>query len=97
MQANNRSAQALYFKAVVSDSKSDVNRAIVFVEEALKYDPNNVTYLVGLSILKINAGELKQIESIIAKIKVIDPENSKIRDIEDELDNKVKELDAKSK
>ena len=97
LQANNRSAQALYFKAVVSDSEGDVNRAIVFVEEALKYDPNNVTYLVGLSILKINAGELEQIDSIIAKIKVIDPENRKIRDIEDELNSKVRELDAKSK
>jgi len=97
LQANNRSAQALYFKAVVSDSKGDVKSAITFVEEALKYDPNNVTYLIGLSVLKINIGELKQIDSIIAKIKVIDPENSKIRLIEDKFNNKVKELDAKSK
>ena len=67
------------------------------MEEALKYDPNNVTYLIGLGVLKINIGELKQIDSIIAKIKVIDPENSKIRLIEDKFNNKVKELDAKSK
>lgn len=97
LQANNRSAQALYFKAVVSDSKGDVSGAIVFVEKALKYDPNNVTYLVGLSILKIGVGELEQIDSLITKIKVIDPENSKIRDIEYELGSKVRELNAKSR
>jgi tetratricopeptide (TPR) repeat protein len=97
LQANNRSAQALYFKAVVSDSKGDVNSAIAFVEEALEYDPNNTTYLIGLSVLKISIGDLKQVDSLISKIKVIDPENIKIRDIEDEFDNKVKELNAKSK
>jgi tetratricopeptide (TPR) repeat protein len=97
LQANNRSSQALYFKAVVSDSKGNVSSAINFVEKALKYDPNNVTYLIGLSILKISIGDLKQIDSIINKIKVIDPENSKIVDIEDEFDRKIKELDAKSK
>ena len=96
--ANKRSSQGLYFKAIVLDSKGDTKSAIAFIEEAVKYDPNNVTFLVGLSILKINAGELKQIDTIITKIKKIDPKNSKIGVIEDALNNKVKELlDAKSK
>lgn len=97
LKANNRSPQALYFKAVVSDSKGDVKSAIFFTQEALKYDPNNITYLIGLSILKISLGDLEQVDTLISKIKLIDPVNSKIGEIEDAYKNKIKELDATTK
>ena len=97
LKANDRSAQALYFKAIVADSSGDTTRAANFAQNAVDYDPNNITYLMGLGVLKIQLGELDQIENILNKIKEIDPIDPKIKVLQDELNNKSRELNVESK
>lgn len=73
LEANSRSSQGFYIRAVSSEVKGNLENAIRDMQSALSYDVYNTTYLRGLVILQINTKDFDSAIDNIAKIRRIDP------------------------
>jgi len=75
LKYDDRSAQGWYMKAICDNSARNFTKAIEDINNSVKFDPINPTYLVGKAKLEIAAARTADARETIAKITEIDPTN----------------------
>ena len=73
-----RSAQGWYMKAICNNSVGNFAKAIEDINNSVKFDPINPSYLVGQAKLEIAAARAADAKVTIAKITEIDPTNAEL-------------------
>lgn len=87
LKINSRSSQAYYAMATCAEVNGDLPRSINLMKAAIKFDPLNTTYLSGLALLNISAGNDLEGTRILNNILSIDPFEPRINDIRTLLGN----------
>jgi tetratricopeptide (TPR) repeat protein len=75
---DNRSSQAWFMRAICDNNDRNFVRALNAIEESLKYDPINTSYLAGKAKLEIAANDLGAAKQTVEKIQKLDPNNKEI-------------------
>jgi O-antigen ligase len=78
LKYDNRSAQGWYMKAICDNSVGNFAKAIEDINNSVKFDPINPSYLVGKAKLEIAAARAADAKATIAKITEIDPTNAEL-------------------
>jgi len=78
LKYDDRSAQGWYMKAICDNSIRNYDKAIVDINNSVKFDPINPSYLVGKAKLEIAAARAADAKATIAKITAIDPTNAEL-------------------
>jgi O-antigen ligase len=78
LKYDNRSSQAWFMRAICDNNNRDFVRALNDIEESLKYDPINTSYLAGKAKLEIAANDLGSAKQTVEKIQKLDPNNEEI-------------------
>jgi predicted Zn-dependent protease len=78
LKYDDRSAQGWYMKAICDNSARNFTKAIEDINNSVKFDPINPTYLVGKAKLEIAAARTADARETIAKITEIDPTNAEL-------------------
>jgi O-antigen ligase len=75
---DDRSAQGWYMKAICDNSVGNFAEAIEDINNSVKFDPINPSYLVGKAKLEIAAARPSDAKATIAKITEVDPTNAEL-------------------
>jgi O-antigen ligase len=78
LKYDDRSAQGWYMKAICDNSVGNFAKAIEDINNSVKFDPINPSYLVGKAKLEIAAARAADAKVTIAKITEIDPTNAEL-------------------
>jgi O-antigen ligase len=78
LKYDDRSAQGWHMKAICDNSVGNFAKAIEDINNSVKFDPINPSYLVGKAKLEIAASRAADAKATIAKITEIDPRNAEI-------------------
>jgi O-antigen ligase len=78
LKYDNRSAQGWYMKAICDNTVGNFAKAIEDVNNSVKFDPINPSYLVGKAKLEIAASRASDAKATIAKITEVDPTNAEL-------------------
>ena len=76
LKYDNRSAQGWYMKAICDNVAQNFSQAVDDINNSVKFDPINPSYLVGKSKLEIAASRIADAKATIAKIMEVDPSNA---------------------
>jgi predicted Zn-dependent protease len=75
---DNRSAQGWYMKAICDNAAQNFLKAVDDINNSVKFDPINPSYLVGKAKLEIAASRIAEAKVTIAKITEVDPSNPEL-------------------
>ncbi|ASY27183.1 O-antigen ligase-like protein [Candidatus Planktophila limnetica] len=78
LKYDDRSAQGWYMKAICDNSIRNYDKAIEDINNSVKFDPINPSYLVGKAKLEIAASRIVDAKVTIAKITEVDPSNAEL-------------------
>jgi O-antigen ligase len=78
LKYDNRSSQAWYMRAICENNNRNFVGALKDIQESLRFDPINTSYLIGKAKLEIAANELIAAKETVEKIKKLDPKNPEI-------------------
>jgi hypothetical protein len=78
LKYDDRSAQGWYMKAICYNSEGNFAEAIEDINNSVKFDPINPSYLVGKAKLEIAAARPSDAKATIAKITEVDPTNAEL-------------------
>ncbi len=78
LKYDNRSAQGWYMKAICDNAAQKFTKAVADINNSVKFDPINPSYLVGKAKLEIAASRIADARSTIAKITEVDPTNAEL-------------------
>jgi O-antigen ligase len=78
LKYDNRSAQGWYMKAICDNSELNFSKAVDNINNSVKFDPINPSYLVGKAKLEIAASRIAEAKVTIAKITEVDPSNPEL-------------------
>ena len=78
LKYDDRSAQGWYMKAICDNSVGNFAKAIEDINNSVKFDPINLSYLVGKAKLEIAAAQAADAKATIAKLTEIDPTNAEL-------------------
>ena len=78
LKYDDRSAQGWYMKAICDNSVGNFAKAIDDINNSVKFDPINPSYLVGKAKLEIAAARAVDAKATIAKITEVDPTNAEL-------------------
>jgi tetratricopeptide (TPR) repeat protein len=78
LKYDDRSAQGWYMKAICDNSVGNFAKAIEDINNSVKFDPINPSYLVGKAKLEIAAARAADAKATIAKITEVDPTNAEL-------------------
>ena len=59
--------------------RGNYKKSIEYIEEALKFSPNNPIYLTNLAYSQVEARELEAAKETVKKIQAIDPKNEDVK------------------
>ena len=78
LKYDNRSAQGWYMKAICDNAAQNFTKAVADINNSVKFDPINPSYLVGKAKLEIAASRIADAKVTIAKITEVDPSNPEL-------------------
>jgi O-antigen ligase len=78
LKYDDRSAQGWYMKAICDNTVGNFAKAIDDINNSVKFDPINPSYLVGKAKLEIAASRAADAKVTIAKITEVDPTNAEL-------------------
>jgi O-antigen ligase len=78
LKYDDRSAQGWYMKAICDNSVGNFAKAIDDINNSVKFDPINPSYLVGKAKLEIAAARAADAKATIVKITEVDPTNAEL-------------------
>ena len=78
LKYDNRSSQAWYMRAICENNNRNFTGALNDIQESLKYDPINTSYLIGKAKLEIAANEIVTAKQTVERIQKLDPKNEEI-------------------
>ena len=78
LKYDDRSAQGWYMKAICDNSALNFSKAVQDINNSVKFDPINPSYLVGKAKLEIAASRIADAKVTIAKITEVDPSNPEL-------------------
>ena len=78
LKYDDRSAQGWYMKAICDNAAQNFSKAVGDINNSLKFDPINPSYLVGKAKLEIAASRIADAKVTIAKITEVDPNNPEL-------------------
>jgi O-antigen ligase len=78
LKYDNRSAQGWYMKAICDNNVRNFEKAIESINNSIKFDPINPSYLVGKAKLEISASRLGDAKATIELITKLDPVNPEL-------------------
>jgi O-antigen ligase len=78
LKYDDRSAQGWYMKAICDNSALNFSKAVEDINNSVKFDPINTSYLVGKAKLEIAASRIADAKVTIAKITEVDPSNPEL-------------------
>ena len=78
LKYDNRSAQGWYMKAICDNAAQNFTKAVEDINNSVKFDPINPSYLVGKAKLEIAASRIADAKVTIAKITEVDPSNAEL-------------------
>ena len=78
LKYDDRSAQGWYMKAICDNSAPNFSKAVDDINNSLKFDPINPSYLVGKAKLEIAAARIADAKVTIEKITEVDPSNPEL-------------------
>jgi hypothetical protein len=78
LKYDDRSAQGWYMKAICNNSALNFSKAVGDINNSVKFDPINTSYLVGKAKLEIAASRIADAKVTIAKITEVDPSNPEL-------------------
>jgi O-antigen ligase len=78
LKYDDRSAQAWYMKAICDNAAQNFSKAVQDINNSVKFDPINPSYLVGKAKLEIAASRIADAKLTIAKITEVDPSNPEL-------------------
>ena len=78
LKYDNRSAQGWYMKAICDNAAQNFSKAVEDINNSVKFDPINPSYLVGKAKLEIAASRIADAKVTIAKITEVDPSNPEL-------------------
>jgi O-antigen ligase len=78
LKYDDRSAQGWYMKAICDNAAQNFTKAVEDINNSVKFDPINPSYLVGKAKLEIAASRIADAKATIAKIKEVDPSNAEL-------------------
>ena len=76
-----RSGQAWFAKGICAEHYQNLEVALSYYQNALKFQPINLTYLERKFILELELRQIVASKSTLAKIKFIDPQFLKINEL----------------
>jgi hypothetical protein len=78
LKYDDRSAQGWYMKAICDNAAQNFTKAVEDINNSVKFDPINPSYLVGKAKLEIAASRIADAKVTIAKITEVDPSNAEL-------------------
>ena len=87
LKVNPRSSQAYYLKTVVSERNQNLVQASNYLNQALKFDPLNTTYLLGVAVIQINTNQLSEAEETLERVRDLDPNTNNLESLTQLLEN----------
>ena len=87
LKTNSRSSQGYYLKTVVSERKQDLEQAMSYIRQALKFDPLNTTYLLGVAVIQINTNQFLEAGNTLERVRNIDPDTKNLDSVSQILEN----------
>ena len=78
LKYDNRSAQGWYMKAICDNAAQNFTKAVEDINNSVRFDPINPSYLVGKAKLEIAASRIADAKVTIAKITEVDPSNAEL-------------------
>ena len=78
LKYDDRSAQGWYMKAICDNAAQNFSKAVEDINNSVKFDPINPSYLVGKAKLEIAASRIADAKVTIAKITEVDPSNPEL-------------------
>jgi O-antigen ligase len=78
LKYDDRSAQGWYMKAICDNAAQNFTKAVAGINNSVKFDPINPSYLVGKAKLEIAASRIADAKVTIAKITEVDPSNAEL-------------------
>jgi hypothetical protein len=78
LKYDDRSAQGWYMKAICDNAAQNFSKAVDDIDNSVKFDPINPSYLVGKAKLEIAASRIADAKVTIAKITEVDPSNPEL-------------------
>jgi hypothetical protein len=78
LKYDDRSAQGWYMKAICDNAAQNFSKAVDDINNSVKFDPINPSYLVGKAKLEIAASRITDAKVTIAKITEVDPNNPEL-------------------
>jgi O-antigen ligase len=78
LKYDDRSAQGWYMKAICDNAAQNFSKAVDDINNSVKFDPINPSYLVGKAKLEIAASRIADAKVTIAKITEVDPSNPEL-------------------
>jgi hypothetical protein len=78
LKYDDRSAQGWYMKAICDNAAQNFSKAVDDINNSVKFDPINPSYLVGKAKLEIAASRIDDAKVTIAKITEVDPSNPEL-------------------
>jgi Tfp pilus assembly protein PilF len=65
-------------RAICENNNRNFTGALNDIQESLKYDPINTSYLIGKAKLEIAANEIATAKQTVERIQKLDPKNEEI-------------------
>lgn len=78
LKYDDRSAQGWYMKAICDNAAQNFTKAVADINNSVKFDPINPSYLVGKAKLEIAASRIADAKTTITKITEVDPSNTEL-------------------
>ena len=78
LKYDDRSSQAWYMRAICENNNRNFVGALMAIQESLRFDPINTSYLIGKAKLEIAANKLIAAKATVEKIQKLDPTNLEI-------------------
>jgi O-antigen ligase len=78
LKYDDRSAQGWYMKAICNNAAQNFSKAVDDINNSVKFDPINPSYLVGKAKLEIAAARIADAKVTIEKIMEVDPSNPEL-------------------
>jgi hypothetical protein len=82
---DDRSAQGWFARAICQNQKKDFGSALSSLEQSLKFDPLNPTYLSARVKLAIASDEKKLAENYLSNLRTYFPEHDEIEKLQDSI------------
>jgi hypothetical protein len=89
LERDDRSAQAWFFSAICLNREGNTALALDHVQKSLKFDPLNVTYLLGKAELEIKLQRLIAAKNTVDKIFTINPTDKDAIQLRSLLENEL--------